>query len=351
MTLTVALALLAVAVLLALALQGWWSARRLQPRPAAAAEAPLSRLEPDLNGNPDRAESGTDTAFSDTQPGPLSHALRRAVPRLDPLIDALVTLRLDSPVVGALAVAHQPAARRAGAKPLYIEGLDTETGEWEPLTTAHRYSELQAGVQLANRSGPLNEIEYSEFVQKVQSYAEAVGASPEIPDMLEVVARARELDGLSSPLDAQLNISLRSNGAPWSVALVQQIAARLGFMPGSVPGRMVVPAAQDAAPPLLLLTLDPNAALAEDPQASVVSQCLVTLDVPQTAEDQEPFPAFYRAVTELAAGLDATPVDNDGVPISLQAFSTIGKELEDLYQQMQALDLAAGSAAARRLFS
>jgi hypothetical protein len=90
---------------------------------------------------------------------------------------------------------------------------------------------LQAGVLLASRSGPLNEIEYSEFVQKVQALADAVGATPDAPDMLEVVARARELDALASPLDAQLSIRLRANGVAWSVAYVQQVAHKLGLVP------------------------------------------------------------------------------------------------------------------------
>ena len=54
-----------------------------------------------------------------------------------------------------------------------IEGLDSETGEWEAPAAGRRYGELQAGVQLASRTGALNEIEYSEFVQRMQTFAEA----------------------------------------------------------------------------------------------------------------------------------------------------------------------------------
>ena len=60
---------------------------------------------------------------------------------------------------------------------------------------------------------------------------------------------------------------------------------------------------------------------------------------------------FYRVVNELATGLDATAVDNEGVPLNLQAFATISRELDELYKKLRALDSAAGSAAARRLFS
>ncbi len=360
MTLTVGLALLAAVVLVLLALQAWWKARRLRPRPMTLEETVSSRFEPALEGVGLGLDALGSRAFADTSPdgagdgaGPVISrpAQRRALPRLDALIDALVPLRLDAPITGDLALAHQPPTRRAGGKPFYIEGLDVNTGEWEATAPGQRYSELQAGVQMANRGGPLNEIEYSEFVQKVQAYAEAVGANPEFPDMLDEVARARELDALTSPLDAQLNITLRSNGVAWSVAFVQQLAARHGFVSSAVPGRMLMPAAEGMSTPLLTLAVDAAAAEAEDAQASAVRACLLTLDVPQIDEALEPFAMFYRVVNELATALDATAVDNEGLPLSLQAFATIGRELDDLYKQLRALDLAAGSPAARRLFS
>lgn len=342
MTLTTALALAGLLLLLALALHGWWQTRRAQPRQAVPGPATTERVEPALGA--------AEVTAAPPEPAALRMASRR-LPRLDALIDAIVPLALEVPISGEMALAHLPPTRRAGSKPFYIEGLDAESGQWEPCTPGHRYGELQAGLQLASRSGALNEIEYSEFVQKVETFAEAVGASADVPDMLEVVARARELDGLAGPLDAQLTVTLRSNGVAWSVGYVQQVAARLGFVTGPVPGRLVLPAAEDGAPPMLVLSVDPQAALAEEPQAAAVRECVLMLDVPQTPESAEPFPAFHRAATTLADDLDATAIDDQGQPITLHAYAAIGHELQQLYRQLEALDLAAGSAAARRLFS
>jgi hypothetical protein len=270
---------------------------------------------------------------------------------LDALIDALAPLSLEAPVSGEFVLTHLPSTRRAGTKPFYVEGLDAETGEWETPTAGHRYGELQAGVQLASRSGALNEIEYSEFVQKVQAFADAVGARADFPDMLEVVARARELDGLAGPLDAQLTVILRSNSVAWSVGYIQQAAARHGFMPGAVPGRLVLPANDEGAPPVLVLAFDAQAALADNPQQAAVRECTLVLDVPQTPAAAEPFPAWHRTATDLSDDMDATAVDDQGLPVTLHAFAAIGRELEHLYAQLEQLDLAAGTPAARRLFS
>jgi hypothetical protein len=120
-------------------------------------------------------------------------------------------------VSGELALQHLPPTRRAGGKPFQIEGLNADSGEWELPRPGQRYGEFQAGLQMANRSGALNEIEYSEFVQKIQPFADALGATVDFPDMLDVVARARELDAFASQHDAQLGAVLRANSVAWSV--------------------------------------------------------------------------------------------------------------------------------------
>lgn len=369
MDLTWALLALAAVVLVAIALQGWWMARG----PRDGAGPPTGAPNPPTLNDPvdSRQDSRQDSRFGagpttrqdsgfgrvepsfDTLPSPdfEPRALLRRTPRLDALIDAIIALTLDSPVSGDFLLQHAPPTRRAGSKPFYIEGLDSETGDWEPLQAGRRYAELQAGVQLASRSGPLNEIEYSEFVQKLQGFAESVGALPEVPDMLDVVARARELDAFASPRDAQLTLTLRSDAVAWSVGFIQQCAARHGFVPGTLPGRMVLPSPHEGDPPMLVLGFDAQAALEEDPQKAAVRECQLSLDVPQTAAALEPFPAWHNAARKLADDLAATVVDDFGEPITVHAFALIGKELEQLYAQLEARDLAAGSAAARRLFS
>ncbi len=339
MTLGTALAIAAGLVLLGLALHALWTVRRGRIK-RLDVETP-ERTDPPMHTSPAPALAE----------GPPAVQSRRRSARLDALIDVIVPLTMDAPVSGDIAAAHLPASRRAGAKPMFIEGLTTDTAEWETPLPGAAYGEFQAGVQLANRSGALNEIEYSEFVQKVQDFADGVGALPDFPDMLEVVARARELDGFASPLDAQLTLNLRANSVAWSVAYVQQAAARHGFVPGALPGRLVLPAAEEGAPPVLVLGFDAQTALSDDPQNAALREVTLSLDVPQTPEAAEPFPAWHRAATALAEDLDASAVDSEGAPVSLHAFNAIGKELASMYQTLESRDLAAGSVAARRLFS
>ena len=49
------------------------------------------------------------------------------------------------------------------------------------------------------------------------------------------------------------------------------------------------PAADEGAPPVLLLEFDAQAALAEDPQAAALREVILSLDVPQVQRSEQPF--------------------------------------------------------------
>jgi len=273
---------------------------------------------------------------------------------LDALIDVIATVALDAatPVVpGEAAHAAMPATRRAGSKPFAVEGFNMASRVWEMPASGQRYGGFQTGVQLANRSGALNEIEYSEFVIKTQAFADALGATPEFPDMLEEVARARELDQFASAHDAHLGFSIRARNASWSPGYIHQHAARLGFVAGAIPGRMVLPAKEDGQPPVLVLSFDTQAALAEDPAQSAVRAIALHLDVAQVDRSEGAFERMRGAAIALAEAMEGVVTDDDGQPLTPQAMGVIGAELEHLYNSLEARDLAAGSALARRLFS
>ncbi len=272
-------------------------------------------------------------------------------PALDALIDVIAPIDLEAPTTGDAALAVAPTTARVGSKFFTIEGLNVKTGEWLPLRAGQRYSAFQAGMQLANRTGALNEIEYSEFVMKVQTFADATNGQVEFPDMLEAVARARELDQFASAHDAQLSFSLRALRTAWSPGYVQQNAARLGFVPGVIPGRMVLPAPVVGGAPIVVLSFDPQAAMAEDPAQSAVREINLSLDVPHVARTEEPFARLCHAARELAKAMDGTITDDNGQNLSDAAIRAIDTDLRTLYNTLDARDLSAGSPQARRLFS
>ncbi len=358
-SLTLYLAILGGIVLAAVVAHGAWTARRAaanQPR-RATLEPIDSSMQPGLSLDSVPTEPMDDP--SDNRAGgtagvsqaPSLPPVRRGGPRLDALVDAIATLTIESPLSGDHILLHLPPTRRAGSKPVLVEALRADCGEWEPPQAGVLYTELQGGVLLANRTGSLNEIEYSEFVQKLQTMADVLGATIEFPDMLDVVARARELDAFASAHDAQLAMRLAAKGSAWSLGYVQQQAARHGFVPGVLPGRFVLPGTEEGAPPVLTLQFDAQAAFAEDADQATLRELLLCFDVPQTACELTPFKAWCAAGEALCLTMDAAMLDDQGQPFSPAAFAMIEGELEKLYAALAARDLAAGAPSTRRLFS
>ncbi|MGA8787011.1 MAG: cell division protein ZipA C-terminal FtsZ-binding domain-containing protein, partial [Polaromonas sp.] len=272
-------------------------------------------------------------------------------PGLDILIDAMASVAVESVVSGDAALAAMPNTRRVGSKPFGVEGLSVITGDWEFPVAGHRYSAFQCGVQLANRTGALNQIEYSEFVITTQAFADALGGEAEFAEMQDEVARARELDQFASAHDAQLSFTLRARQTAWSPGYVQQNAARLGFMAGSIPGRMVLPASQTAHVPMLGLAFDTQAAMAEDPEQTALRELTLSLDVPQVLRAEQPFVRMCEVAIALASSMDGVIIDDKGQLIRPEAMEAIHADLEQLYDTLDGRDLSAGSVLGRRLFS
>jgi hypothetical protein len=349
MSLQISLALVGVVLLLAVLLHGTWSSRKNLPKQAshdANAEGSISKKSPPSDDSNERQEP----AFDNSLEALTALISPEKKPGLDALIDVIAPITIETQVSGEAALAAMPATRRAGSKPFAIEGLSAETGEWEVPAAGQRYSAFQAGVQLANRTGALNQIEYSEFVMKAQVFADAVLGEPEFPEMHDEVARGRELDQFASDHDAQLSFTLRALSIAWSPGYVQQNAARLGFVAGAIPGRMVLPGSQGQAP-ILGLSYDSQAAMAEDPEQTALREVTLSLDAPQVARSEQPFARMCEVAVALATAMDGSIIDDNGSRIRAEAMEGIHADLEKLYDTLDARELSAGSALGRRLFS
>ena len=357
-TLQISLAMAGGVVLAAIVAHSAWTSRRNAPKQAEPTAPPASEgagpQEPGERHEP--AFDGADLAAvgegADPTLGGLPNLpLPEKKPGLDPLIDVIAPLALEGVASGDAALAATPTTRRVGSKPFAIEGLNDATGHWETPVAGQRDRAFQAGVQLANRTGALNDIEFSEFVMKTQGFADALNAAPDFPEMRDEVARARELDQFASDHDAQLAFVLRARAAAWSPGYVQQNAARLGFVPGVIPGRMALPASTGAGlPPVLTLAFDTQAALAEDPAQSAIREVQLSLDVAQVYRQELPFTRLREAAAALAQAMDGVVTDQNGQPLREEAMDGIGADLEKLYDTLDGRDLSAGSVQARRLF-
>ena len=360
------LLLVGLVVLAYLGVRWWWLERKFKQTPAselgdglqATSGLPPERLEPTMSSPFDLADSTPVEAS--IAPSPEFAALSLAAPErrpvLHPQIDCIAMLDMDEPSTGDFALSLMPTTRRIGSKTWRVEGLNAVTKTWESVTAGQIYDYFQAGIQLVNRNGALNDVEFSEFVAKASHLAESLGASADFPEMLPEVARAKELEQFTLAHDIRLSLNLHAKRAAWSFAYLQQQVQRAGFVAGVIPGRWVLGSSEHE---LIALTIDSHAAMADDVEAVPIRKLTLLLDVPQVARGVarsdgnigKPFDAMCDVAIRLCASMEAAIVDEQGLAVDVQALQRTALELEAVYDRLDNVGLSAGSALAKRLFS
>lgn len=308
----------------------------MQPQTAAAG----SRHEPSFAGdNAGHSQQPADTAASMEHLAALAPE-PKDLP-IDDLIDCVLPMALEGPVRGDKVWSAIQPLRHIGSKPIHYIGLTTDDA-WEPIAVGSAYTALHAGVQLVNRSSALNELEYSELVTRLRQIADELGAELEVPDMAEVMDATRALHQFLSEHDAQLGVNVHTNGAPWEITTLTKALERQGFdlRPDL---RYVMQDGEGGA----LFSLSTNVTLAED----YTSRLTLLLDVPCVAPARNGFATMVACAKSLATRLDGTIVDDSNHALTDEALAEIEGQVHAFYDDMQAVNIAAGSPRALRLFS
>lgn len=267
---------------------------------------------------------------------------------VDRRIDCVVVLDPSEPVPGERVIPQAIRFRRAGSKPVYVEGRDAE-GHWGSLRPGVLYHALRAAVQLANRSGPLNEVEFSEFAGEVHRLADALDAAVEFPEMADIVQMGRELDGFAAQCDAQLSINVLSDSAPWSGSYVQAVASQDGLLLSRDGTRFVKLDAKQN--PVFTLTFEGTNFLRDDLTYKGGHMITLLLDVPVADEDILPWRLMCDYARSLGQRIGARVVDDQRRVLPDASLQAIDERLMTLYARLEQAGLPAGSPAARRLFS
>jgi len=260
---------------------------------------------------------------------------------IDDMIDCVIPIALAARVRGDKILHASQNLRHVGNKPVHFIGLCESEG-WETIQQGGAYVALHAGVQLANRSSMLNEIEYSELVGRLRQFSDEIDAEPDVPDMTEVMKTARALHQFVGQFDAKLSVNIQSNGAPWAISTLLQALERQGFdlRPD---GRLVMPDGDGG----VLFSLSTNVTLAEESS----SRLTLLLDVPCVAPERDGYGAMISFAKVLASRLGGNVVDDTNQPLSDAALQEIAGQVSDFCGDMANAGVAAGSSRALRLFS
>lgn len=299
------------------------------------------RQEPRMDDQTSDEQSHSATSFGLSASMEASGVnLERELP-VDEVIDCIITLEFETPIRGEKLLSEISDVKYVGKKPVHFIALGHD-GNKSVIAHGGAYTSLFAGVQMVNRSGPLNELEYSEFVNHLRQIADRLNAHSDIPDMNRVMSNARELHQFVSEHDAQLSVNILSKGAPWDITTLLAALETQGF-DVRPDGRLVMPDGDGGN----LFTLSTNVSLSE---ASTPRLSLL-LDVPCVAPSLDGFGAMSACARSLAARLSGTIVDDGNQPISKPALDEIAGQVNDFYMAMAEAQICAGSQRAQRLFS
>ena len=289
-------------------------------------------------------ESVADDAADDTpavaQPQAAAEVPRKRSP-LDPAIDLIVPVALEAPLrAEKIMQAFQPL-HLVGNKPVRLVG-ETPAGDWEPVSVGGAYRALQVGVQMANRNGPLTELEFSELASRLDQLADELAASPELPEMSEAIAAARALHQRVQEFEAKLSINVRANSAPWMISTLKPALHRQG-MELRPDGKLVMPDGEGGQ----LFSVSVSADSAEETTRKIK----LLLPVALVAPEREGFRAMTAFAKTIASRLAGTVVDDEGQPLPDEMLEAIGQEVDAFYRNMDKAGIPAGSPLAHRLFA
>ena len=260
---------------------------------------------------------------------------------IDALVDCAIPLALGSNLRGEKVIGPIQTLRHVGNKPVNFIGL-REGGDWEAIQHGVVYTALMAGVQLANRSTALNEIEFSELVMRLRQVADDLDAEPDVPNMTSVMQSSRALHQFVSQYDAQLSVNVQAKGDAWPIGTLLAALERQGF-DVRPDGRLVMPDGDGGN----LFSLSTNVTLA----AESTTRLTLLLDVPCVIPERDGFGAMVACARSLSHRLDGLVVDDTDQPLSDASLAEIGEQVQIFYQDMQAAEIPAGSTRALRLFS
>jgi ZipA, C-terminal FtsZ-binding domain len=249
--------------------------------------------------------------------------------------DYLIEFALPSLQSGERLISLTAAHRRAGAKPMAFDGL-LATGQWVMLQPGELYIALRAGLLLANRHGPLNAMEFSDFGNLAQDLAKQLDCELNLADMPRVLSRARDVDRRCAELDAQLGISIQTVSVT-SPATLAAVAVEHGL---SERGGGRFAKLDDKGGTLFTLSFGEQA-----------DRLAMLLDVPRASAQYRPWQQMLQCAESLAQRLGGQLVDDTGKALPEGVWGQIEEQLRQRYWALEAAGIEPGSARALRLFN
>lgn len=240
-------------------------------------------------------------------------------------------------------------------KPVRWFGMGADGSAWEEITleTAHagkNYVRLRGCLQLADRSGPVSEINLSRFRDMVEEFAHQIDAETDCPDIANAYAAALELDKFCADVDVIMGINIISkDGGAFIGTKIRALAEASGFVLESE-GVFRYRDSETNAVLFSLGNFESTLFLPSNMRTLTTHGITFLLDVPRVANGERVFEQMAHIARLFASTLNGILVDDNRVPLSENGLKKSKKRLRDLQAIMAENNIPAGSQMALKLF-
>ena len=230
------------------------------------------------------------------------------------------------------------------SKPVAWFALDESVNQWRPISphSGERYHWFCSAMQLVDRRGPINDADFSRFVDGVGRTADQFMAIPTAaPARAESIERAGQLDQFCASVDVQIGVNLVSGAEPFLGTKLRGLVEAQGL---ALRADGLFHAEDDNGNSLFVLgNLEPTLFSPESLRDMQTQGLTMIVDVPRVADGAQVFDRMMLVAKQLAGALGAHVVDDNRQPFGPEAAALIRQQIKHFQGQMQECGMPAGS--------
>ncbi|MDH3437238.1 MAG: cell division protein ZipA C-terminal FtsZ-binding domain-containing protein, partial [Betaproteobacteria bacterium] len=194
------------------------------------------RLEPQLemdalDASPAGIAPDTASLLAAAAPAPWPPREALADAEFDVVLDYVAEIQADRAIPETV-INELMSKIAACGKPARAASFNSETGAWEALDrgAGARYTGLKLGLQLVNRSGPVNPAQLAMFSDALTSTADKTHARVSVPDVQAALQAARDIDAFCAAVDVAIGVNVvATEGRVFSGTKIRALAEAAGF--------------------------------------------------------------------------------------------------------------------------
>ncbi|MBX3640148.1 MAG: cell division protein ZipA C-terminal FtsZ-binding domain-containing protein [Nitrosomonas sp.] len=316
----------------------------------------LKKMESGFSENLNEAQENLDqynNLIDDKAPIPATNELYSIVDGFDSHSNYIVNIYANS-VIPANELNELLHRKFDFNKPLNWFGQKSTNDRWEEINMKSAdhsgFINLKGCLLLADRAGPIREIDLSIFRDTVQDFAKQINAKTECPDIVPSHEQAARLDKFCADVDVMIGVNIISKDEGAFVGTkIRGLAEASGF---KLETDGIFKYRNDENHILFtLINYEPEPFIPDSIRTITTHGITFLLDVPRVANGEKVFDQMTHLAKVFSNTLGGIMVDDNRVPLSENGLARSKQQLINIQSRMRKYNILPGSQNALRLFN